>query len=374
MPAEPSDILLSVRNLRKYYPIESGPLRRVTGHVRAVDDVSFDLHRGEVLGLVGESGCGKTTLGRCLIRAIDPTGGEILLTPDEDGEPINLAAAGKHALRQQRPLMSMVFQDPFSSLSPRMTVRDIIGEPLRAQGMKRKDIEPRVVELARLVGLNPGHLMRYPNAFSGGQRQRICIARALISDPVLIVADEPVSALDVSIQAQILNLLQRLQREMNLSYVFVAHDLSVVEHIADRVAVMYVGKIVELAETEGLYTRPLHPYTEALLSAVPKPDPTLPDDTIVLTGEIASPANPPSGCYFHPRCPYAQPVCSAEMPPLREVVPGHFAACHFAEQLKLRGVGSMGVTDAAVSRPRVEVRASIDPVEDPVPASRENGH
>jgi peptide/nickel transport system ATP-binding protein len=340
MPAEQAaDIVLSVRHLRKYYPIESGPLRRVTGHVKAVDDVSFDLKRGEVLGLVGESGSGKTTLGRCLIRAIDPTSGEVELDPGT-GETIDLAGASKGTLRRHRALMSMVFQDPFSSLSPRMTVRDIIGEPLRARGVKRPEIERRVVQLAQLVGLNPGHLSRYPNAFSGGQRQRICIARALISDPVLIVADEPVSALDVSIQAQILNLLQRLQREMNLSFVFVAHDLSVVEHIADRVAVMYVGKIVELSETDALYTRPRHPYTEALLSAVPKPNPNEPDDTIILAGEIASPANPPSGCYFHPRCRYAQPRCSGEAPELREIERGHFAACHFAEELRLRGVGS----------------------------------
>ncbi|HEY4201265.1 MAG TPA: oligopeptide/dipeptide ABC transporter ATP-binding protein [Devosiaceae bacterium] len=373
MPADSRDVILKVRNLRKYYPIESGPLRRVTGHVKAVDDVSFDLHRGEVLGLVGESGCGKTTLGRCLIRAIDPTGGEVLLTPG-DGEGVDLATADKAELRRRRPLLSMVFQDPFSSLSPRMTVRDIIGEPLRAQGVRKRDIEKRVIDLAQLVGLNPGHLSRYPNAFSGGQRQRICIARALISDPVLIVADEPVSALDVSIQAQILNLLQRLQRDMNLSYIFVAHDLSVVEHIADRVAVMYVGKIVELAETEDLYGRPRHPYTEALLSAVPKPDPFLDDDTIVLQGEIASPAHPPSGCYFHPRCPYAQAICSTEAPALREVAPGHQAACHFAEQLNLRGVGSMAIVNGAVDPERVEVGPSIVPLEISAPASKESDH
>jgi peptide/nickel transport system ATP-binding protein len=333
-----ADVVLSVRHLKKYYPIESGPLRRVVGHVKAVDDISFDLHRGEVLGLVGESGCGKTTLGRCVIRAIDPTGGQVLLSP-EAGRTIELTAADKRTLRRHRPLTSLVFQDPFSSLSPRMTVRDIIGEPLRAQKIGRREIEERVTELARLVGLNPGHLGRYPNAFSGGQRQRVCIARALITHPVMIVADEPVSALDVSIQAQILNLLQQLQHEFSLSYIFVAHDLSVVEHIADRVAVMYVGKIVELSDTASLYGRPRHPYTEALLSAVPEPDPTRPDETIILEGEIASPASPPSGCYFHPRCRYAREVCRTDAPALRDIGGGHLAACHFAETLVLRGVG-----------------------------------
>lgn len=305
-PNSADDIVLKVRNLRKYYPIESGPLRRVKGHVRAVDDVSFDLRRGEIFGLVGESGSGKTTLGRCLIRAIDPTGGHVVLRAENGADEVNLAAAGKRELARYRRLFNMVFQDPFSSLSPRMSIRDIIGEPLQAQGWAAKDIAPKVEELTRLVGLNPAHLGRYPNAFSGGQRQRVCIARALISEPVLIVADEPVSALDVSIQAQILNLLQDLQRRLDLSIVFVAHDLSVVAHIADRVAVMYVGKIVELADTREIFRRPRHPYSEALLSAVPPADPDAEDTTIVLQGEIASPANPPSGCYFHPRCRYAR--------------------------------------------------------------------
>jgi len=334
-----ADTILSVRGLKKYYPIESGPLRRVTGHVKAVDDVSFDLARGEVLGLVGESGCGKTTLGRSIIRAIDPSAGSAILAPGDEA-PVDLAQAGKRTLRRLRRHMNMVFQDPFSSLSPRMTVRDIIGEPLRAQRVRPVDIEKRVAEIAELVGLNPSHLSRYPNAFSGGQRQRICIARALVTNPVLVVADEPVSALDVSIQAQILNLLQKLQRELNLSIIFVAHDLSVVEHIADRVAVMYVGKIIELADTRDLYRRPRHPYTEALLSAVPKPDPDAEDETIILTGDIASPAAPPSGCYFHPRCRYAQPICSQAAPPLREVAPRHWSACHFADDLALRGVAA----------------------------------
>ena len=333
-----TETVLSVRNLKKYYPIESGALRRVTGHVKAVDDVSFDLARGEVLGLVGESGCGKTTLGRCIVRAIDPTGGAARLVIGEDDTDVDLATAGKGELRRLRRHMNMVFQDPFSSLSPRMTVRDIIGEPLRAQGLPAKEIAGRVERIAELCGLNTAHLSRYPNAFSGGQRQRVCIARALISQPVLIVADEPVSALDVSIQAQILNLLQRVQRELNLSLIFVAHDLSVVEHIADRVAVMYVGKIIELAPTESLYKRPRHPYTEALMSAVPKPDPDLRDETIILSGEVASPANPPSGCYFHPRCRYASEICKTAAPPLRETSSGHWSACHFADVLELKGV------------------------------------
>ena len=285
--------VLEVRELKKYYPVEHGLTRRLVGTVKAVDDVSFELHRGEVLGLVGESGCGKTTLGRCLLRAIEPSSGEVLLRT-RGGEIVDLVRLNKRDLRALRREMNMVFQDPFSSLSPRMTALDIIGEPLRAQGMSGKALESRVKELAALVGLNTGHMNRYPNAFSGGQRQRIGIARALTTSPTFIVADEPVSALDVSIQAQILNLLQDLQEEFSLSYVFIAHDLSVVEHIADRVAVMYVGKIVELAETESLYLRPRHPYTEALLSSVPKPDPRLREEPVILPGEVADPANPPS--------------------------------------------------------------------------------
>ncbi len=329
--------LLRVRGLKKHYPIESGAFKRVTGQVRAVDDVSFDLARGEILGLVGESGSGKTTLGRSIIRAIDPTGGEVLLDLGDGRPPVDLARADKRTLRGLRAHMNMVFQDPFSSLSPRMTVRDIIAEPLRAQGTDAAEVETRVAEIAQMVGLIPGHLARYPNAFSGGQRQRICIARALVTRPALIVADEPVSALDVSIQAQILNLLQDLQRELGVAFLFVAHDLSVVQHVADRVAVMYVGKLIELAETDALFAAPRHPYTEALMSAVPRPDPTLPDTTIILPGEIASPANPPSGCYFHPRCRYATDLCRIEQPVLREVSDRHWSACHHADALTLRG-------------------------------------
>ena len=331
------ETLLQVKGLKKYFPIEKGLLRRQVGQVKAVDDVSFEIKRGEALGLVGESGCGKTTLGRCVLRAIDPTEGEITLRTS-NGAMVEVTALDKTELRELRKEMQMVFQDPFSSLSPRMTVLDIIGEPLWAQGVRGKEIEDTVRELADLVGLNIGHLNRYPNAFSGGQRQRIGIARALATRPGLIVADEPVSALDVSIQAQILNLLQDLQEKLGLTYLFIAHDLSVVEHIADRVAVMYVGKIIELAATEELYLNPKHPYTEALLSAVPKPDPRLEENQIILSGEVANPADPPSGCLFHPRCQYAQDRCRQEAPALEEIVPGHFAACHFAAELELSGV------------------------------------
>ncbi len=331
------ETILQVKALKKYFPIEKGVLRRQVGQVKAVDDVSFDIKRGEALGLVGESGCGKTTLGRCVLRAIDPTAGEITLRKS-DGATVDITTLDKQELRQLRKEMQMVFQDPFSSLSPRMTVLDIIGEPLWAQGVRGRELEDRVRELADLVGLNVGHLNRYPNAFSGGQRQRIGIARALATHPGLIVADEPVSALDVSIQAQILNLLQDLQEKLGLTYLFIAHDLSVVEHIADRVAVMYVGKIIELADTEALYLNPKHPYTEALLSAVPKPDPRLEEQEIILSGEVANPADPPSGCLFHPRCQYAQDRCRHEAPALEEVLPGHFAACHFASELELTGV------------------------------------
>ena len=331
------ETILEIKSLKKYFPIERGFFRQVVGHVKAVDDVSFKIKKGEVFGLVGESGCGKTTLGRCALRALRATSGEVLHTM-RDGRIVDIQKLDKHELRAFRKEMHMVFQDPFSSLSPRMAVLDIIGEPLWAQGVKSKDREARVKELAEMVGLNAGHLNRYPNAFSGGQRQRIGIARALATTPSFIVADEPVSSLDVSVQAQILNLLQDLQEELDLTYLFIAHDLSVVEHIADRVAVMYVGRLVEMGETEDLYLNPKHPYTEALLSAVPKPDPRSTNEPIILPGDIANPANPPSGCYFHPRCAYAKDICRHETPVLEEVTAGHYVVCHRAKELSLEGV------------------------------------
>ena len=331
------DLLLEVRGLKKWFPIEKGFLRRTVGYVRAVDGVDLSIPRGKTLGLVGESGCGKTTLGRCVLRAIEPTAGQVLLRVD--GEEVDITALSGHEMREMRRHMQMVFQDPYSSLDPRKTVIDIIGEPLRVNRVASgSELEDRVRELTELVGLDMRYLKRYPHAFSGGQRQRIGIARALSLHPELIVCDEPVSALDVSIQAQILNLLQDLQQEMHLTYLFVAHDLSVVEHISDEVAVMYVGKLVEQAETETLYYSPRHPYTEALLSAIPKPDPDEPLQEIPLEGEVPSPANPPSGCYFHPRCRYAQAICSEEEPPLVDVGGHHLAACYFADELSLQGV------------------------------------
>jgi peptide/nickel transport system ATP-binding protein len=325
--------LLDVRGLKKYFPIAKGLLRRVSGHVRAVDDVSFTVNEGETLGLVGESGCGKTTVSRCILRAIDPTGGEILYRT-RNGKIVDLAPMPARDLAPLRQEIQMVFQDPFGSLNPRMTLLDNVGEPLLVNGMRdREQRADRVAELLRLVGLRAEFMHRFPHAFSGGQRQRIGIARALATNPRLVVADEPVSALDVSVQAQVLNLLLDLQRSLRLTFLFVAHDLSVVRHISDRVAVMYVGQLVELAPTSAMFERPLHPYAAALLRAVPVPDPRVRDDDGVLPGEVPSPAAPPSGCYFHPRCRYAENRCRQEAPALREIVPGHFARCHFAGQL-----------------------------------------
>jgi peptide/nickel transport system ATP-binding protein len=331
--------LLEVEGLQKFFPIRKGFLRRVVGHVRAVDDISFHINQGETLGLVGESGCGKTTTSRCVLRALEPTSGRIIFR-SEDGTELDVATLPKSGLRPLRRQMQMIFQDPFSSLNPRMTLLDIIGEPLLVNGMKdRRERMDRVEELLRLVGLRPEYMRRFPHAFSGGQRQRIGIARALALHPRLVVADEPVSALDVSVQAQILNLLLDLQEQLGLTYLFVAHDLSVVKHVCNRVAVMYVGKIAEMAETEELFDAPRHPYTEALLSAVPEPNPRLRSERIVLAGEVADPANPPSGCYFHPRCRYAIDVCRKDAPALEEVSPGHFMSCHRPE-LELAGVGA----------------------------------
>jgi peptide/nickel transport system ATP-binding protein len=331
--------LLKVENLRKYFPIRSGFLRKVTGQIQAVDNVSFTLARGETLGVVGESGCGKTTVGRCLLRLLQPTGGSVTLhAAGRDWSLLNLSS---RELTQARPHLQMVFQDPQASLNPRMTVGDLVAEPLTINRVGTlRERQERAAELIQAVGLRPDALRRYPHAFSGGQRQRIGIARALALRPALIVADEPVSALDVSVQAQVLNLLTDLRAQFGLSYVFIAHDLGVVEHISDRVAVMYLGRIVEIGPTVALFARPRHPYTEALLSAVPVADPRAQKQRqrIRLVGDVPSPANPPSGCRFHPRCRYAQPICRQEDPPLIEVVPEQFAACHFGQELSLQGV------------------------------------
>jgi oligopeptide/dipeptide ABC transporter ATP-binding protein len=336
--------LLQVRNLKKYFPIQKGILQKTVGHVKAVDGVSFDVYRGETVGLVGESGCGKTTTGRCIMRLVEPTEGSVLF----GREAVDLCQLSKTALRPFRRRIQMIFQDPFSSLNPRMTVSDIVAEPLRVQsrqGFSNADypsIEEHVVDLLESVGLKSDDMRRYPHAFSGGQRQRIGIARALALRPDLIIADEPVSSLDVSIQSQILNLLQELKEKFQLSYLFIAHDLSVVEHISDRVAVMYLGKIVELSSAKNLYTKPQHPYTEALISAVPVPNPNQQRQRqrIRLSGDVPDPSNPPSGCRFHPRCQYAQEVCHQEEPVAGETSDFDevMAICHFRTELDLRGV------------------------------------
>jgi oligopeptide/dipeptide ABC transporter ATP-binding protein len=315
--------LLEVKGLKKHYPVRKGFLGRVTGHVYAVDGISFTLGRGETLGLVGESGCGKSTAGKAILKLIEPTAGEVNL----DGQRIDTLAGP--ALREMRRRIQVVFQDPYSSLSPRRTVMQIIAEPLLNYGVENgAKVEERVIALMKKVGLREDQVQRYPHEFSGGQRQRIGIARALALNPSVIVCDEPVSALDVSVQAQVINLLGDLQQELGLSYLFIAHDLAVVEHISHRIAVMYLGKIVELTDTASLFRAPLHPYTEALLSAVPVPEPGAERKRIILKGDVPSPINPPSGCRFHTRCPYAEARCRVEEPAMREVKPGHFAACH----------------------------------------------
>lgn len=338
------NILLDVKALKKYFPIQAGLMRRTVGYVKAVDDVSFFVREGETLGLVGESGCGKTTAGRTIIRLYEPTGGQVffktrMLSPDGKPQMVNLLDFDKKRMMPIRQEISMIFQDPIGSLNPRMSVFDIISEPMVIHGKgSGPETEETVTRLLERVGLRPEHMRRYPHEFSGGQRQRIGIARALSLNPRLIICDEPVSALDVSIQAQTLNLLQDLQADFDLAYIFVAHDLSVVQHISDRVAVMYVGKIVEIASSDVLYNNPLHPYTEALMSSVPKPDPKYQSERIIMQGDVADPSNPPPGCYFHPRCRYAKDICSQKAPEWRELKPDHFVACHRAEELQLRGV------------------------------------
>jgi oligopeptide/dipeptide ABC transporter ATP-binding protein len=333
-----NEILLEVKNLKKYFPINRGVFRRVVGYVKAVDRVDLFIRQGETLGLVGESGCGKTTLGRSILRLIEPTDGEVWFKTGK-GKKLDITKLEDREIKSLRREMRMIFQDPYGSLNPRMTVMDIVGEPLIihkvAQG---KEIEDRVRTLLKIVGLNPRYMRRYPHEFSGGQRQRIGIARALALNPRLVIADEPVSALDVSVQAQVINLLEDLQVQFNLTYLFIAHDLSVVYHISNRIAVMYVGKIMEVGEAEEVYQGPRHPYTEALMSAVPVIDPDVKPERILLQGDVPNPANAPSGCTFHPRCRYAKKICSQEEPPLEDIGDEHYVACHFADDFSLKGI------------------------------------
>ena len=318
-----NQVVLEVKDLKKHFPVRKGLLRRTVGQVYAVDGISFSIGEGETLGLVGESGCGKSTAGRAVLRLIEPTSGKVAMTGQD------ITHLSKKDLRPYRRQMQIVFQDPFSSLNPRMTAGDIVGEPLFVHGIARgKERREQVAALFERVGLRPAQMANFPHQFSGGQRQRIGIARALALGPKLIVGDEPVSALDVSIQAQVINLLQDLQRERKLSYLFISHNLAVVEHISHRIAVMYLGRIVEYADTRSIFVRPQHPYTEALLSAVPVPDPRVKREKRLLQGDVPSPVNPPAGCHFHTRCPYAVARCKVEAPSLREIAPGHHVSCH----------------------------------------------
>ena len=332
------EVLLEVNHLKKHYPIEEGLMKKVVGTVKAVDDVSLYINRNETLGLVGESGCGKTTLGRCILRAIEPTEGEVLFHLEDGKPPVDILKLGKKELLDIRRKLALIFQNPYSSLDPRMTVLQIVAEPMLLNGMSMDQATERVGELLEMVGLERKQMNRYPHAFSGGQRQRIGIARALALNSQFVVADEAVSALDVSVQAQILNLLQDLKETLKPTFLFIAHDLSVIEHVSDRVGVMYVGHLVELAPTEEIYLNPRHPYTEALLSAIPRVDPIHKFKRILLPGEVANAADLPSGCCFHPRCKYCTERCKTEIPQWTEVSTGHYVACHRANELELAGV------------------------------------